>query len=116
MTSQNELKECIVNWIHTDDELKKVQESAKRLRTLKKEYTDKLTELMKSNQLDCIETGLGNIHYKQRKTKAPINKKHLLRVLTEYYNNKPEQAQQMTEYILETREEKVKDVIVKKNK
>ena len=49
--------------------------------------------------------------YKQNKTKKPINGKTLMAVLQHYYSTDPTKAEDLTKYILENREEQIKETI-----
>ena len=56
----------------------------------------------------------GSIHYKQNKIKKPITKKMLQEVLLKYYNNDLAKATDINEFILDNREEIVKETLIHK--
>ena len=67
---------------------------------------------MKSNEIDCFDISDGKIVYSQNKIKAPVSKKHLLTCLSQYFEKSdPSAAQELTRYILDSREVKLKDNI-----
>ena len=74
-------------------------------------------QIMKSNELDCIDTSNGKILYKKSETKKPLNKKSLEQILKKYYTDKEENAEEICNFILENREVKVNESIkLKENK
>jgi hypothetical protein len=69
---------------------------------------------MKKNEIDCFDINGGALVYKQNKMKKPINSKSLLIALQNYYKNDTNTAEELTKHILDSREEKVKEVLVRK--
>jgi len=57
----------------------------------------------------------GSIHYKKNRIKKPITKKMLQDVLLKYYNNDLAKATDINDYILENREEIVKETLIHKS-
>jgi hypothetical protein len=111
-------KEILVNaikeWIQADNDLKEIQKAAKEYRNKKKELTEQLVVIMRDNQIDNFDVKDGILMYKCNKVKAPLNKKHLLNTLTQFFKNDTQQAGELAKYILDTREEKVKETIQRK--
>ena len=71
-------------------------------------------EFMKSKEIDCFDINDGKLVYKQNKVKTPLSKKHLLSALMNYYKDDPKAAEEVSNFIMESREEKVKESIQRK--
>jgi len=52
--------------------------------------------------------------YKKSKVKKPINGKTLMSVLQEYYKSNPQTAEEVTKFIMDNREEQIKETIKRK--
>jgi hypothetical protein len=85
---------------------KEIKERKQKMKTL----TDSLIQVMKTNQIECFDIKGGCLLYKKNKSKKAINGKTLLQLLNDYYKNTKE-AENVTKYILENREEVFKEVI-----
>ena len=113
MTStKEELVNTIKEWVTVEKEMKLLSKELKQRRQRKKELTNTLCETMKENEIDCFDISDGKIVYTQNKVKAPISKKHLLTCLTKYFEEKPnDNSAEIAEFILESRQVKVKENI-----
>lgn len=110
--TKEQLVAVVKEWVTLENEIKTLQKHIKERRSRKKELTDALVDTMKSNEIDCFDISDGKILYSQSKVKASVSKKHLLSCLSQYFNkSNPEVAQELTAYILDTREVKLKDNI-----
>jgi hypothetical protein len=111
-------KEQLVNnikeWIKIDNELRELQKVSKERRERKKQLTNNLVDIMRENEIDCFDVNDGKIVYTKNKVKQTLNKKYLLSTLQNFYNDDPIQAKQLTEFILNNREEIVKENIRRK--
>ena len=114
MASKQELVALIKEWIGCDNKLKQLQKTAKEIRQEKKALTESLVDVMKSNEIDCFDINDGKLVYKQNKEKTPLSKKHLLSALMNYYKDDPKAAEEVSNFIMESREEKVKESIQRK--
>jgi hypothetical protein len=65
---------------------------------------------MRENQLDEFDIKDGQLMYVKKNVKKPITQKQLLSILSSYYKNE-EKAEEVNTYILENREEVVKETI-----
>lgn len=113
MSLKDEIVDLVKKYIETDNKLLDIQRDARDLRKTKKEINDQLVEIMKNNDIDCFDVKDGKLQYAQTKTRGSINKKYLLTVLSKYFDNN-NKAEDITEYILENREEKIKESIKRK--
>ena len=113
-----EAKEVLINnikeWVQLDNEIKTLQKETKDRRLRKKELTDELVEVMKSNEIDCFDMSDGKLIYSQNKIKAPLSKKHLLNSLHTFFEKDDEMAKQISKFILDSRETKIKETIRRK--
>ena len=114
VNTKEELIANIKEWIKMDTELTKLKSEVKLKTLKKKELTENLVNVMKSNSIDCFDINGGALMYKQRKTKKAISGKFLLAQLETYYSDKPELAKDIVKKVLDSREETVKDEIKRK--
>lgn len=103
--------ETVKEWMQVDNEMKGVQKRLRELREDKKELTNILIDIMRNNEIDEFDVNGGKIMYKKSIVKSSLSKKHLLASLHEYFKDKPEQGIEVTNFILENREEKVTELI-----
>ena len=97
-----------------DNEITKLKSDVKEKTNRKKELTESLVSIMKSNSIDCFDINGGALVYKQKKTRKTISGKFLLSQLEEYYKEQPEIAKEITKKVLDNRIEVVKDEIKRK--
>jgi hypothetical protein len=111
-------KSVLVNnvkeWIEIDNELKELQKAAKERRQRKKELTEQLVNVMKTNEIDCFDINGGKLIYSKNKVRTALSKKHLLKALTMFYKNDPLQVTEVTNFILNSRDEKIRETIRRK--
>ncbi len=112
--NKEQLIENIKEWINIDNELKEIQKAAKERRQRKKDLTSSLVNVMKDNEIDCFDVNDGKLIYTQNKVKSNLTKKSLLLALQTYYKDSPEQGNKVTEFLLNSREEKVNETIKRK--
>ena len=111
LETKEELISSIKEWIKIDNEILKHTKEIKDMKKKQKLLTNSLVNVMKNNQLECFDINGGKILYKKSKCKKPINTKTLLNTLKTYYNETPNKAEEITEYILKNREEVIKETI-----
>lgn len=108
-----QLVQFIKSWIEVDNDIRKLQKEMKTLRDGKKTLTDALVNVMKSNEIDVFDINDGKLVYAKTKVKAPINKTSLFAALMQHYNDE-DAAKKLSEFILDSRQEKVKESIRRK--
>ena len=86
----------------------------KEKRKDKKNYTAALVETMRNNEIDCFDVQDGKLIYTKKKVKAPLSKKHLLSSLSNYFKNNKDLINELSDFILNSREEKIKENIRRK--
>jgi len=114
LETKEELITSIKEWIKIDNDILKHTKEIKDMKKKQKLLTNSLVNVMKNNQLECFDINGGKILYKKSKCKKPINTKTLLNTLKTYYNETPNKAEEITEYILKNREEVIKETIRRK--
>jgi prefoldin subunit 5 len=110
ITTKEELREIVKEWLKYDTEISAFQTEIKTLKTAKKKLSDVLLSVMKEHNLNEFEINNGSIINKKTKVKTPINSKTLITILKDYDKEK---AEEITEFILSNREEKIKETIKK---
>jgi hypothetical protein len=94
---------------------KNVTNIAREKRKEKKQITDILVNTMKENEIDCFDLAGGNkLIYSKHKGKKALSKTHLLNALKQYYKNNDKEVQELSKFILDTREDNVTENIRRK--
>ena len=114
--TKEELIANIREWIKIDNDLMNLKKEIKNKTANKKTLTENLVKVMKSNAIDCFDITGGALVYSQKKTKKPISGKYLLLQLEKYYKEQPDVAKEVTQHLLDNREENIKDDIKRKIK
>lgn len=108
-----QLVQYIKTWIEVDNQMRNLQKEMKTLKDNKKTLTDALVNVMKSNEIDVFDINDGKLVYSKTKVKAPINKTTLFAALMQHYNDE-EAAKNLSEFIMSSRQEKIKESIRRK--
>jgi len=114
METKEELVNNIKEWIKMDTEINKLQQEIKDRKNKKKQLSEELMNVMKKNEIDCFDINGGSLVYKQSKVKKPINAKSLIATLQTYFVSTPAKAEEVTKFILDNREEQIKESIKRK--
>jgi len=114
--TKEELIGNIREWIKIDNDLNNLKKEIKNKTLQKKMLTDNLVNVMKINSIDCFDINGGALVYSQRKTKKAISGKYLLLQLEKYYKDQPDIAKDLTQHLLDNREENIKEDIKRKVK
>jgi hypothetical protein len=97
-----------------DNEIREIQARLKELKDKRKGFADNLVGIMRKNEIDCFDVNDGKLIYTKTKVKAPLNKTTLVNSLMKYFKDDDEQAKELVQFLLESREEKVKESIRRK--
>lgn len=112
-----ETKEQLVNhvkkWIQVDEEVRTLQKQIKDRKNVQKNLSTQLMGVMKQNEIECFDLSDGKLVYVTSKVKQPINKKLLMSALSKYFN-KDDDIESVTNHILESRAEKIRENIKRK--
>jgi hypothetical protein len=114
METKEQLLNNIKEWIKIDTEIAQLKKEVNDRNKKKKSLTENLMTTMKNNSIDCFDINGGSLIYKTSKVKKPINAKTLLTSLQKYYQNNGQMAEELTKYVLDNREEQVKETIKRK--
>jgi len=110
MESKEELIQTIKQWTTLHSEIKILQQEVKQRKQELKSLSNSLVEVMKQHELDGIDVNDGKIVYSQTKTKSAISKKYLLKTLAMYFQS-TEEAEKVSQFLLESRTEKINESI-----
>jgi hypothetical protein len=114
MEIKEQLIKCIKEWVKKDNEIRTLQNEVNTRKNEKKALSHSLMKIMKEQEIDCFDINDGQITYAKKNIKKPISKKLLLNLLSKYYNGDSTKANELNNYILENREESVKETILRK--
>ena len=114
METKEQLVNNIKEWIKLDTEISDLKAQVKEKTNKKKGLTENLVTVMKTNKIDCFDINGGALVYKSNKVKKPINATTLLSALQSYYKTDTAVAEELTKHILDSREEKIKETLVRK--
>ena len=115
MDIKEQLVGYVKEWVALDEEMKQLQKVMREKRLKKKELNDVLIEIMKNNEIDCFDTNNGKLLYSVSKTNKSITKKMLFETLQKYFDNDDEKVNEMASFILENRDECIKETIKRKD-
>lgn len=104
----------IREWVKIDNEMRTLKQEISNRKKKKDQISNNLIDVMKQNEIDSVNINNGKIEFTKRKTKKPISKKLLQNILTKYYKEDTNKANEVNEFILNNREETTKDIIVRK--
>jgi len=114
METKEQLVQIIKQWVKLDNETRVIQKELKLRKTEKQKISAALIETMRKNEIDCFDIKDGQIIYSKKNVKKPITQKSLLSILSQYFINDPVKANDVNDFILNSREEVVKEEIVRK--
>ena len=114
MNLSSETINNIREWVKIDNEMRALKQEISNRKKKKDQISNSLIDTMKQNEIDSVNINNGKIEFTKRKTKKPISKKLLQNILTKYYKEDTNKANEVNEYILNNREETTKDIIVRK--
>ena len=113
MDSKNSLVNAIKIWVKKDNEIRQLKKEERIIKKEQKEISETLMAIMKENQIDEFDLKDGKLVYTKKNIKKPITKKGLLDILKRYYNNDKEKADELNNFIMDNREEKVVETITR---
>ena len=113
METKDQLVTHVKRWITVDEEIRLLQKQIKERKTIQKDLSTQLMDVMKTNDIECFDLSDGKLVYTTSKIKQPINKKLLMGALTKYFS-KEEDIEKVTSHIMESRAEKIKENIKRK--
>ena len=114
METKEQLETCIKNWIKLDNEINKLKTFILEKKTAQKQLTHDITETMKTNDINKVNIKNGALRYKRITSRAPIGKKQLNAALLSFYENNEEDAQKVSQYILNQQKVTITETIDRK--
>lgn len=116
--SNEQLLDNVKSWLSLDNDIRTLQKEIKLKRKEKKSITTNLVDIMKTNDIDQFNIPDGNLVYTKTKSKAPLSKKHLLASISTFFKNSndPRLVQELSNFIMNSRQEKEKENIKRKIK
>tara|TARA_Y100000992_G_scaffold219594_1_gene152037 strand:+ start:4802 stop:5161 length:360 start_codon:yes stop_codon:yes gene_type:complete len=115
METKEELIKNVREWVDLDNEMKEISKELKIRRDKKKEISKLLVETMKTNDVEVFDLKDGQLIYKKSKSKKPLNKETLLKLMSEYFQgNDNGRSNDITNFILNNREETERESIARK--
>jgi hypothetical protein len=110
-SNKAELIQIIKDWIQVDNEIRNLNKEIRTRKEKMKKISQNLMKTMKENEIDEFDIKGGKLMYSKTNVKKPITKKNLVSILSKYYNGDISQALEMNKFIMENREETVKETI-----
>jgi hypothetical protein len=107
-TGTNHLDKTIQNWVELDNELKKLNEKTKDIRTRKNDIEDKIMTYVEDNNMSNSVVNItdGKIKFCETKQTSPLTLGFLEKCLSEVIANQS-QVKQIVDYIKSKRETKM---------
>ena len=113
MNSKESLVNAIKIWVKKDNEIRQLKKEERIRKKEQKEISETLMAIMKENEIDEFDLKDGKLVYTKKNIKKPITKKGLLDILKRYYNDDKEKADELNNFIMDNREEKVVETITR---
>lgn len=111
---KSQLKQSIREWVKLDVEASALKQKLRTLNQTKKEISARLLLVMKDENIDEFDLNQdGKLIRQVKKTKQSLSKKQLMASLATYYKSE-EEAQKTTEFLLNSRGEKLNETLCKK--
>jgi hypothetical protein len=111
MSLQSEIVKTIKEWITMDNDIRNINKELRTRKDKLKKISQNLMKTMKENEIDEFDIKGGKLVFSQTTVKKPITKKNLVTILSKYYEGDISQALEMNKYIMDNREEVVKETI-----
>jgi len=106
--SQGNLEKSIQSWVELDNELKKLNDKVKEVRTHKNDIEDKIMVYVENNEMNnnVVNISDGKLKFCETKQTSPLTLGFLEKCLSEVIANQG-QVKQIMEYVKSKRETKV---------
>jgi hypothetical protein len=112
--TKQQLMNIVKEWIKLDNDMRTLQKELAKRRVEKKEVSTKLSDVMRTNEIEGFDLNDGKLSYTRKSVKKPLTKKVLTDVLSKYFKGDTTKATEMNEFIMENREEIIRENIVRK--
>jgi hypothetical protein len=111
VSNKAELIQIIKDWISVDNDIRNINKELRVRKESLKNISQNLMKTMKENEIDEFDIKGGKLMYSKTNVKKPITKKNLVTILSKYYNGDISQALEMNKFIMDNREDVVKETI-----
>ena len=111
-----QLVQHVREWVRIDNEMRVLQTKLNEKKKEKQGISSGLMHAMKQNDIHEFDLKDGVLMYTQKQVKKPISKKHLLTLLSKYFDGNTNKADELNAYIMDNREVEVKDALVHKHR
>lgn len=108
------LIEIVKRWLKYDNEIRALQQEMLARKRAKQETSAILMNMMKDKNIEGLDINDGQIIYTRKSVKKPMTKQNLMDVLAKYYDGDYMKMNEINSFIMENREEVVKESIVRK--
>jgi len=111
---KTQLRQSIREWVRLDVEASALKQKLRTINQTKKEISARLLLVMKDENIDEFDLNQdGKLIRQVKRTKQTLSKKQLMASLSTYYKNE-EEAKKTTEFLLNSRGEKLNESLCKK--
>ena len=114
METKDQLIQTIRKWVQIDNDIRALQKEQVQRKNEKKKLSNDLMEVMRKNEIDCVDLKDGQLIYTKKSVKKPLTQKMLLYVLSSYYDGNALKASELSNFIMDNREEVIKESIMRK--
>lgn len=114
--TKEQLMKVVKDWVKLDNEIRVLQKEIAAKKKDKKEVSNELMQIMKTEQIGGLDINDGQILYTSKSVKKPITNKVMMDVLSKYYGGDFMKATELSSFIMENRGEVVRENIVRKIK
>lgn len=114
METKNDLVKVVKEWVVIDNKIREHQQVVKEMKLKQTGVSQKLMDIMKTNEIDCFDINNGKLMYKKNKTKKALNKATLFGILNTYFKGNTTHVEELGKFILDNREEVIKETIQRK--
>lgn len=114
LETKEQLVQKIREWVKIDNEMRALAKEQKLRKQQKKAISKELLDVMRINNIDAFDLKDGQLVYAKTKTKKPITKKTLYGLLSTYFKGNSDKAAELNSFIMDNREEVVREVLVRK--
>jgi hypothetical protein len=112
--SKEEMITHIKKWMQYDNDIKQLQNELKTKKESRRQHTEQLVNIMKSNEIDCFDVNNGKLLFSRTKVKTPLNKSQMVQALMEYFNNDEPRVKELEDRLMSARKEKITETIRRK--
>jgi len=114
MDTKEQLELGVKKWLQLDNEIGRLRQMTESKKKEQKELSNTLMGVMKQNDIDQFDISGGALVYSCKNTKKPIGKKMMMSCVAAFYESDPEMGDKFSKYILDSRENKSVETIVRK--